>query len=128
MFSILMITLEVVLGVALLLGWRTKMVSWLLLLLMLLFTFLTSYVLFSGKIRACGCFGDCIPLTPVQTFTKDIVLLILVFIILSWQKIYSNLLFSNTVNTVYVFNFAVWCFRFAMVCIKTLACKRLSAI
>ena len=57
-FSLLMITLEVILGVALLLGWRTKIVSWLLLLLMLFFTFLTSFVLFSGKIRACGCFGD----------------------------------------------------------------------
>jgi uncharacterized membrane protein YphA (DoxX/SURF4 family) len=32
MFSILMITLEVVLGIALLLGWRKNMVSWLLLL------------------------------------------------------------------------------------------------
>lgn len=99
MFSLVMITLEVVLGVALLLGWRTKMVSWLLLLLMLLFTFLTSYVLFSGKIRACGCFGDCIPLTPVQTFTKDIVLLVLVLLILFGRK-YIKPLFSETVNAV----------------------------
>ena len=72
LFSVLMIALEVLLGVALLLGWRLKPVSWLLLALTLFFTFLTSYVLFSGKIRACGCFGDCIPLTPVQTFTKDL--------------------------------------------------------
>jgi len=99
MFSIVIITLEVVLGVALLLGWRTKMVSWLLLLLMLLFTFLTSYVLFSGKIRACGCFGDCIPLTPIQTFTKDIVLLILVLLILAGRK-YIKPFFSNAVNAV----------------------------
>ena len=98
MFSILMITLEVVLGVALLLGWRKKMVSWLLLLLMLFFTFLTSYVLFSGKIRACGCFGDCIPLTPIQTFTKDIILLILVLIILFARK-YIQPFFSNAANT-----------------------------
>ncbi len=97
-FSILMITLEVVLGVALLLGYRTKLVSWLLLLLMLLFTFLTSYVLFSGKIRACGCFGDCIPLTPEQTFTKDIVLLVLVLLILFGRK-YIRPLFSNRANT-----------------------------
>lgn len=81
-FSIIMITLEVVLGVALLLGWQKKLTTWLLLLLMLLFTFLTSYVLFSGKIEACGCFGDCIPITPVQTFTKDIILLIFVLILL----------------------------------------------
>lgn len=97
LFSVVMITLEVVLGVALLLGWRTKLVSWLLLLLMLFFTFLTSYVLFSGKIRACGCFGDCIPLTPIQTFTKDIVLLLLVLLILVKRK-YISPFFSGTIN------------------------------
>ncbi len=97
LFSVVMITLEVVLGVALLLGWRTKLVSWLLLLLMLFFTFLTGYVLFSGKIRACGCFGDCIPLTPVQTFTKDIVLLLLVLLILVKRK-YISPLFSEAIN------------------------------
>ncbi len=99
LFSIVMITLEVVLGVALLLGWRTKMVSWLLLGMMLFFTFLTSYVLFSGKIRACGCFGDCIPITPVQTFTKDIILLILVMLIIIGRK-YIRPLFSAGINTI----------------------------
>ena len=83
LISLLMIVLEVALGVGLLVGWRKKTVLNLLLLLMLFFTFLTSYVLFSGKIRSCGCFGDCIPLTPIQTFTKDIILLLLiVFLIL----------------------------------------------
>ncbi len=81
-FSIIMITLEVIVGVALLLGWKKKITTVVLLLLMLFFTFLTSYVLFSGKIKACGCFGDCIPLTPIQTFTKDIILLLLVIFIL----------------------------------------------
>lgn len=84
-FSIIMITLEVAVGLALLLGWRTKLSTWILLLLILFFTFLTSYVLFSGKIRACGCFGDCIPITPVQTFTKDIILLLL-SVLLLWQR------------------------------------------
>ncbi|MGB4845210.1 MAG: BT_3928 family protein [Ferruginibacter sp.] len=97
LFSLLMITLEVVLGVALLLSWRKHMLSWLLLLLMLFFTFLTSYVLFSGKIRACGCFGDCIPLTPIQTFTKDIILLILVLLILFGRK-HIKPVFSNKIN------------------------------
>ena len=81
-FSISMITLEVIVGVALLIGWQKRITTWILLLLMLFFTFLTSYVLFSGKIRACGCFGDCIPLTPLQTFTKDIILLCLSLLLL----------------------------------------------
>ena len=70
LFSVIMISLEVILGVALLLGMWKKLTAWLLLLLMLFFTFLTSYVVFSGKIATCGCFGDCILLTPMQTFTK----------------------------------------------------------
>jgi uncharacterized membrane protein YphA (DoxX/SURF4 family) len=86
LFSIIMITLEVVLGVALLTGFRKKLVLRALLVLMLFFTFLTSYVLFSGKIATCGCFGDCIPLTPIQTFTKDIILLLLIIFLMLRQQ------------------------------------------
>jgi uncharacterized membrane protein YphA (DoxX/SURF4 family) len=85
-FSVFMITLEVVVGLALLIGWQKKLISWLLFLLILFFTFLTSYVLFSGKIKACGCFGDCIPLTPIQTFSKDIALLLLSLLLLFNQR------------------------------------------
>ncbi len=85
-FSVFMITLEVALGAALLIGWQKRLTTWLLFLLTLFFTFLTAFVLFSGKIRACGCFGDCIPLTPIQTFTKDIILTILIILLLTGQK------------------------------------------
>ncbi len=77
-FSVLMIAFEIIAGVAVLLGWRMKLFSWLLLLLIIFFTFLTGYAVFSGKIRTCGCFGDCIPLTANQSFTKDLVLTILI--------------------------------------------------
>jgi uncharacterized membrane protein YphA (DoxX/SURF4 family) len=77
-FSILMIVFEIVAGVAILLGWRMRLFSWLLLLLILFFTFLTGYAYLSGKIRECGCFGDCIPLTAGQSFTKDLILLVLI--------------------------------------------------
>ncbi|MFM2326693.1 MAG: hypothetical protein RIR31_895 [Bacteroidota bacterium] len=100
-FSIFMITLEVVLGIALLIGWQKKLTSWLLFLLTLFFTFLTAFVLFSGKIRACGCFGDCIPLTPIQTFTKDIVLTLLIIVILFGQK-YIQPLFKKMIAGVVV--------------------------
>lgn len=96
-FAIIMIALEVILGLALLIGWQKKISTWLLLLLTLFFTFLTSYVLFSGKIRACGCFGDCIPLTPLQTFSKDLVLLLLILVIMGGRK-YIQPLFSTMVN------------------------------
>ncbi len=86
LFSVVMITLEVALGVALLVGWRRKLVLRLLLLLIIFFTFLTSYVLFSGKIRSCGCFGDCIPLTPFQTFSKDLILLLMIIFLIRKGK------------------------------------------
>jgi uncharacterized membrane protein YphA (DoxX/SURF4 family) len=77
-FSVIMIVFEIVAGVAILLGWRMKLFSWLLLLLIIFFTFLTGYAYLSGKVRECGCFGDCIPLTAGQSFTKDLVLLVLI--------------------------------------------------
>lgn len=112
-FSIFMIALEVVLGVALLIGWQKKLTTWLLLLLTLFFTFLTSYVLFSGKIRACGCFGDCIPLTPIQTFSKDIILTILIICILVGQK-YIQPLFKTMIGSIIVLLslIAVLCLQF----------------
>jgi len=77
-FSVLMIVFEIVAGVAILLGWRMRLFSWLLLLLIIFFTFLTGYAYLSGKVRECGCFGDCIPLTAGESFTKDLVLLVLI--------------------------------------------------
>lgn len=85
-FSVIMITLEIVVGVALLIGWRKKFISWMLLLLIIFFTFLTGYAVLSGKIRTCGCFGDCIPLTAMQSFIKDIILFVLILIILIGNK------------------------------------------
>jgi uncharacterized membrane protein YphA (DoxX/SURF4 family) len=85
-FSVIMIAFEIIAGVALLIGWRMKLFSWLLLLLILFFTFLTGYALFSGKIRECGCFGDCIPLQANQSFIKDLILLVLILLIFPYRK------------------------------------------
>lgn len=87
-FSVVMIVFEIVAGVAILLGWQMKLFSWLLLLLIVFFTFLTGYAYLSGKVRECGCFGDCIPLTAGQSFTKDIILLVLIlFLFINRNKI-----------------------------------------
>ncbi|MBC7887829.1 MAG: DoxX family membrane protein [Ferruginibacter sp.] len=100
-FSITMIVIEIVLGIGLLIGWKKNMVLSFLLLLTLFFTFLTSYVLFTGKIRACGCFGDCIPLTPIQTFIKDIVLSLLIIFLLIYKK-YIQPLFKTVMGGVII--------------------------
>lgn len=85
-FSILMIAFEIIAGVAVIVGWHMRLFSWLLLLLIIFFTFLTAYALFSGKIKSCGCFGDCIPLTAAQSFTKDLVLLFLILVLLRYRN------------------------------------------
>ncbi|MGV3509357.1 MAG: BT_3928 family protein [Sphingobacteriaceae bacterium] len=79
--AIFLCTLEIVLGVALLLGIRAKQTSLGLLLLTIFFTFLTFYSAAFDVVRSCGCFGDAIPLTPWQSFTKDVVLLFFIVII-----------------------------------------------
>ena len=79
--SLVMNVFEVLAGVAIIVGWRMKTFSWLLLLLIIFFTFLTGYATLSGKFKSCGCFGDCVPLSPFQSFLKDIVLLVLILII-----------------------------------------------
>jgi uncharacterized membrane protein YphA (DoxX/SURF4 family) len=87
-FSLGMNVFEVLAGVAVIIGWRMKLFSWLLFLLIVFFTFLTGFALFSGKIKTCGCFGDCIPLTAAQSFGKDLILFFLILIlVLANQKI-----------------------------------------
>jgi uncharacterized membrane protein YphA (DoxX/SURF4 family) len=88
--SIIMNTFEIVAGIAIIIGWQRKLFTWLLLALIIFFTFLTGYALFSGKIKTCGCFGDCIPLKASQSFAKDIILLLLIVVlVLNMKKIYS---------------------------------------
>jgi len=83
--SVLMNAFEIIAGFALLLGWRIKLFSWLLLLLIFFFTFLTGYTFYTGRPVNCGCFGDCLPITSKTSFLKDIVLLVLI-LFLFWKK------------------------------------------
>jgi hypothetical protein len=76
-----MITLEIIVGIAILLGIWKRFFSWLLLLLIIFFSFLTGYAVLSGKIATCGCFGDCILLTAQQSFIKDLILFALILFI-----------------------------------------------
>ena len=100
--SIAMIVFEILAGVALIIGYSYKSFSFLILLLTLFFTFLTGYSVFSGKIKECGCFGDCIPLQAHQSFIKDIILLILVSILfIARNKIPA--LFKRSIGTIIMF-------------------------
>jgi len=84
--AIILCSLEIILGFALLLGVRAKSVAWGLLLLIIFFAFLTFYSAYFKVVQTCGCFGDAIPLTPWQSFSKDLVLLLLIIIIFINRK------------------------------------------
>lgn len=79
--GILLFVLEMILGFQLLIGYKTKTTVWLLLLLIVFFSFLTFYSAYFNKVTDCGCFGDFLHLTPWTSFTKDIVLLVLILIV-----------------------------------------------
>ncbi len=96
-FSIIMITLEIMVGVGILLGIWKKFFTWLLLLLIVFFAFLTGYAALSGKIATCGCFGDCLPLTSMESFIKDLILLALVWILFFGRK-YINPVLPAAIN------------------------------
>lgn len=95
--AIIMITFEIMAGLALLIGWRPKLITNLLLLLIIFFTFLTGYAYASGKFKNCGCFGDCLPITPFTSFAKDIVLLLLI-LLLVFGKRYITPIATNSIR------------------------------
>ena len=99
-FSIIMITLEIIVGVGILLGIWKKFFAWLLLLLIIFFSFLTGYAVLSGKIATCGCFGDCIPLTALQSFIKDLILFALILIIFFGTKYIKPVLTAGANNLI----------------------------
>jgi hypothetical protein len=72
--SLLLSTLEVGLGIALLLKYKPVATLWALWGTIVFFTFLTFYSAYFNKVTDCGCFGDFIKLTPWTSFTKDVIL------------------------------------------------------
>ena len=79
--AIILCALEIILGFALLIGVRGVKVAWGLLLLIIFFAFLTFYSAYFQVVQSCGCFGDAIPLTPWQSFSKDLFLLLLILVL-----------------------------------------------
>ena len=79
--SVFLCCLEIIIGVALIINYRIKLISKITLALIIFFTFLTFYSAYFNKVTDCGCFGDAIKLTPWQSFYKDLLLLFFSLII-----------------------------------------------
>jgi len=100
-FSLFMLVLELVLGICLILGLGQRKTTWANLAMMIFFTVLTGFNYLTGytskpdevglldfanwgvfsdaniRITDCGCFGDFMKLKPIETFSKDIIFLIM---------------------------------------------------
>ncbi len=80
--AVFVVIFETVLGFMLLIGYKPRFTIWNLFLMIVFFTFLTFYSAYFNKVTDCGCFGDALKLTPWQSFTKDVVLLLFIAILL----------------------------------------------
>jgi uncharacterized membrane protein YphA (DoxX/SURF4 family) len=117
--SILMNAFEIIAGFALLLGFRIRVFSWLLLLLIVFFTFLTGYTYVTGKPTNCGCFGDCLPITSQTSFYKDVILTILIAFIF-WKQKYIQPRFKPVINFVLMLAVTLFSFGFQRYALRNL--------
>lgn len=108
--AVFVVIFEVVLGVMLLVGFKTKFTVWSLLLMILFFTFLTFYSAYFNKVTDCGCFGDALKLTPWESFSKDVVLLFFILILFLNQPLIRPLFSKGITNAIVGISLLLCCF------------------
>ncbi|PKA82231.1 putative membrane protein YphA (DoxX/SURF4 family) [Ulvibacter sp. MAR_2010_11] len=106
--AIFVVIYEVLLGVMIIIGYAKKFTLWSLLLMIVFFTFLTFYSAYFNKVTDCGCFGDALKLTPWESFTKDVILLVLILILFFGKK-YIQPFFTSGTRSLIVFASFVGC-------------------
>lgn len=84
--GILLAFLEFAIGVGLLFNLRLKLSSWLAFIFMVFFTFLTLWIAIYDPVSDCGCFGDALVISNWETFYKNIVLIILTWIVFFYRN------------------------------------------
>lgn len=107
--ALFLVSLEIVLGVMLLIGYKSNFTIGSLLILIVLFTFLTFYSAYFDVVKDCGCFGDALKLTPWQSFTKDIVLLFFILILFKFKNLIKPL-FANSIQNIIFLISIFFCF------------------
>lgn len=84
--SVFFCALEVLLGLAMVIGWNMRLTVAITASLILFFTFLTGYSAYFHKVTDCGCFGDFLKLKPWHSFYKDLVLIGLIIVMIAGIK------------------------------------------
>jgi len=86
--TIFLCTLEFLLGISLFFNLYIRKLAWVLLPMMTFFTVLTYFDAFYNMVPDCGCFGDAVKLTNMQTFIKNLVLMGFVVPVFIWRNKY----------------------------------------
>ncbi|MDP1622773.1 MAG: DoxX family protein [Bacteroidales bacterium] len=94
--TIFLCTLEFLLGISLVFNLWIRKTVWVILPLMIFFTILTFFDAFFNLVPDCGCFGDALKITNMQTFIKNIVLIALILPIFAWRMKFRSLLSSRS--------------------------------
>jgi uncharacterized membrane protein YphA (DoxX/SURF4 family) len=104
---------EMGLAMAILVGWHMRTTALLTLLMMIFFTFLTGYSAVTGKVTDCGCFGDALKLAPWESFTKDLIYMIMLvplFLVRKHIKPIPNNLVATVITAVVVVGSGAYAF------------------
>ena len=103
--SVLLSTVEFILGICLLFAIRRRLVSRIVLWVMIAMTLITLWLAWTDPIHDCGCFGDALVLTNWQTLWKNVVLLIAAIIVWKWPILQPRLISAS--NQWIVVNYSV---------------------
>ena len=94
-FAVAQAAVEFLVGLYLLVGIYRGFVSFMALLMMLLFTPFTLYLWVSGVVTDCGCFGESLLMSNAMTFVKNVVLLFLSFVAFAGRRAFVRCISSN---------------------------------
>ena len=84
--SVVLSAVEFCLGIFLLFAIRRRLTSMSMLVILAVMTPLTLWLVIANPVSDCGCFGDAIVLTNLQTFLKNVVLLAAAIVVAKWPK------------------------------------------
>ena len=116
--SVFFCALEVLLGLAMLIGYEIKVTVIITALLIGFFTFLTGYSAYFNKVTDCGCFGDFLKLEPWTSFKKDLVLSFAVLVLIIGWKHNRSLFIKGKAHlvmgilSILTFAFGIYCYLY----------------
>ena len=82
--SVALSALEFTIGIMLLFAIQRRVISKLTTAFLVVMTIITLWIVIANPVSDCGCFGDAIVLTNMQTFCKNVVLLLMAIVVFLW--------------------------------------------